>query len=319
MSQLQAIATGVLADLRARRLLPVAAVLLVLVIAVPVVLSKPAEDAPPAKPSAAGASTSVNGLPGPEQALNNDKPLVTLAVLDRPSDLKSYESKNPFKPLKSISSGDTSGIGDGATAPSTGGTGAQPAGPAGDPPGGSGGGPTGGGGTTAPPSLKPPSELRPPKVKTEQFTYVIDLKLRTPTETKSYRKLQRLSLLPSQASPLLIFLGVGDGGNRAVFLVDSTLTPAAGEGRCSPSPKECATVNLEPGERYAFTNQSGGRYELELQQIARVTVKSLRRKAKSSKSSRSRAGARPAGGVRKPVTINDFVPVLVDLVTGGQR
>ena len=51
--------------------------------------------------------------------------------------------------------------------------------------------------------------------------------------------MERLEMLPSEASPLLIFLGVSANAGNAVFLVDSTLE-AAGEGTCKPRASECA-------------------------------------------------------------------------------
>ena len=57
----------------------------------------------------------------------------------------------------------------------------------------------------------------------------MDLTIRGPKGVRSYRDLPKLSLLPAQDNPLLVFLGVEDAGTKAVFLVDAKLSgPRAG-------------------------------------------------------------------------------------------
>ena len=77
-------------------------------------------------------------------------------------------------------------------------------------------------------------------------------------------------MLPTEAPPVLIFLGVDSSGQKAVWLVDSSLTVTGGEGTCSPSVDSCATVALEPGELQRFSNGQGGSYELQIDQIREV-------------------------------------------------
>lgn len=320
MNDVRATLLGVVADLRERRLLPVAIGLILLVIVVPVVLSKPADTPKVQTPTAGTSPATVDGLPGPEQALNNDKPLVTLAVLDKPSNLQTYKGRDPFKPLVSIKAGadalspnagsGTAAGGSTTTAAAGGGGGGGATGDTG----GTGGGSTGGG-TTTPTTPTTPTK---PKTKAKQFTYVIDAKLAGPSKTQRYHHLQRLAMLPTESNPLLIFLGVSSSGNSAVFLVDSKLKPIDGEGSCKPSKTQCATLRLQPGETYAFQDQAGRRYVIELDQIDRVSVASLREEAakEKKKAKASAAEALAAGEPAPPITPTQFVPVLVDLVTG---
>ena len=319
------LALGVLDDLRARKLWPVALFLVVALIAVPVVMLKPAEPVPAPVPSAGTASTAtVGGLPSPEEALaNGGKPLVSLAVLNAPSDLESFESKNPFQPLEELSGlpaddqlafGDTgagAGISSGTTTDTSGGTG-----------GGSfdtGGGGTGGGGgfdpggalplkpiePDPPVSPTPPKDPSEPPAEPEAFTFAVDLTFDGPGgPERRYRNVQRLEMLPSEASPLLVFLGVSAGANSAVFLVDSTLQAINGEGVCSPSPTECATLSLEPGEQQTFIDDQDRKYFVRIDQIREVSVERAQRQ------SAARAGT--AVG-RKPVR-RFVLPIFTDLL-----
>ena len=95
-------ALGVVQDLRDRRLLPVAILLVAALIASRCSCSSPASRS--RRRRRACLRSRGRGLPTPEEALQaGDKPLVSLAVLDKPSNLASFESKDPFKPLNQVS------------------------------------------------------------------------------------------------------------------------------------------------------------------------------------------------------------------------
>ncbi len=300
---------GVIQDLRERRLLPVAVLLAAALIVVPVLMLKPAEQAvaPAATPATPAAAN--NGLPSPEAALAaGDRPLVTLAVLDKPSDLRSFDSKNPFKPLQAIDGGglpDSVKSGSGATVASTGGGGGDTGGS-----GGGGGGDTGG----SPPSGQPvPSPESGQPAEPKKFTYTVDLTFEGPKGVRRYRNLPRLRMLPSDSNPLLVFLGIDAAGEKAVFLVDSTVKMLDGEGSCSPNKAGCATLSMEPGERQAFTDDGGERYEIQIDQIRELSLASVARAAarKAAREDDDRPAAKAAVG-----SARRFVPpVLAELFT----
>jgi hypothetical protein len=73
------------------------------------------------------------------------------------------------------------------------------------------------------------------------------LRLRRAGEPKRLYSLKRLMPLPSRHSPVLVFLGFRDGGRTAVFLVPSSTSPN-GEGTCKPVRKVCSTLYLHAGE-----------------------------------------------------------------------
>lgn len=332
---MKAIALGLLDDLRAKRLWPVALAMLLALIAVPVLLHKPSEEIASLSAETGASSTPAapGGLPSPEEALaGNGQPLVTLATLRRPSTLSSFDVKNPFRPLRELDgSADTNaalaqtaglpvgggGIGFGGTGgsggsvPSGGDTGGGTGTPGGD-------SPAGGGTPTLPftdtPAPSPTPEPTPTPLPERRLAYAVDLTFDGPESApRSYRNLPRLSILPAPESPLLVFLGVGADANSAVFLVDSKLKPVSGDAKCLPSPEECATLSIAPGEQQTFVDEQDRTYFLAIDQIREVPVRS------ASASLPDRPRAKPALGNEEPVR-RFALPDLVDLVvTGGQR
>ncbi len=325
------LALGVFEDLQRRRLIPVVLLLLAALVALPVLMLQKPDPAPVNAPVPAAASDAAAGLPGPREALATNKPLVTLAVLKQSSDLESFEAKNPFKPIDQVSTG---GAGTGSvpavataipTAGSAGASTAQTLTGSGSSTGGggsAGGAPVGGSPTGSPVSGPPtaPTTPTPPKIPSEpkplkprKLAYALDATLSGPSRTVHYRSLAKLAMLPTQAAPLLIFLGVDDTGNNAVFLVDSTLSVVAGEGTCKASNENCATLSLEPGQVEVFTDGQGNRYELGIDQIRLVSAASAARVQ-----AKRLAAARQSAAHVSGAPLRRFVPPMItDLFLGA--
>jgi hypothetical protein len=311
-------------DLRAKRLWPVAVVLLAALVAAPVVLSKKAEEPEPAPAASAAAPAEPKGPEGPAQLA--EVKLEELAE-GSGSSLDSFDPSNPFAPPRKVleaarreaagssgpstatstdagsgsaaGRGNSGGAGSGANAgggSSVGGdTGAGTRG-GGVPDGGV--SPDAGGGT-------PPAVPNPGKPKTTEYTYVVDVAFRANDRRRTVKGMEKLDILPDAASPLLIFMGVTPKAGNAVFLVDSTLD-AAGEGTCKPNPAECAFLYLGPGSEHEFTTDEGGSYTLRVDEIRRVKVGA---KARASKNNDKTATAAVTPARR-------FVPpLLADLVS----
>ena len=305
---------GVIQDLRDRRLLPVAILLAAALIGVPAFMLKPAAEAPaPVAAAPITAPAGAEGLPTPEQALKgSDKPLVTLAVLDKPSNLASFESKNPFKPLQKLEDGLPSTDGS-ALAAATDETATSGGGGTTD------GGSTGGGTSpTVPdsPGTSPGTPTDPQSPEDKKFTYTLDATLDGPNGVRHFRNMPRLRLLPSENSPLLVFLGVDAAGEKAVFLVDSTVTMLEGEGTCSPARNACATLSLEPGERQVFTDGDGERYVIQIDQINERSLASL---AKAARAARKRKKLVAKTSVGYTPQRRFTPPVLAEILTGVQQ
>ena len=82
---------------------------------------------------------------------------------------------------------------------------------------------------------------------------------------------KKLEALPLAEEPLVVYLGVADGGKSAVFMVDSSVEPQ-GDGECVPDPNTCETIHLSEGETEFFdvldaNGESIGQYQLDLIEI----------------------------------------------------
>jgi hypothetical protein len=283
-------------DLQEKRLWPVAAVLLAGLVAVPVLLAKPAGNpSPPA----------IASEPLPKQAKDQMAALAKVTLgeeqSNRGSTLGVFDPSDPFKPPKKYTQEDSADSGS-AAGPGTGSdaTGGGPGGTGTGAPsdGGTTGGVTAPGGTTAPGGGTGGNG----GTTTTTYKYVVDVTFEANGRTRRIKGLEKMDMLPNEAAPLLIFMGVTAKGDDAVFLVDSTLD-AAGEGRCKPTADECAFAYIGAGAEYVFTEDDGDTYTIKIDEIRKVEVGASASKAKGAK---ARASVGPS---------RRFVPpVLADLV-----
>jgi hypothetical protein len=292
------------ADLREKRLWPVAALLAIGLVAVPLVVAKPAREPQPKGPD-----------PAQQAELLPDADLKVLAASDAPdagSALDLFDPRDPFRPpQKVIDAGKEQNANANANSqPAAGGGGAATGDSGGSSGGDTGGGDTGGG---AAPGVTPPA---PPTVKTEQYAYVVDLTFRANNRTRRIRSFRRLGFLPNQSNPLLLFLGVSANLNNAVFLVDSTLEPH-GEGTCKPSGDKCSLLYLGAGELHYFNADNGNTYAIQVDQIRRVKVSG--RANSSSRGTRSKPSGRAGASDSPKAQRSFFPPILADLVSVATR
>jgi hypothetical protein len=282
-------------DLKEKRLWPVAVVLLAGLVAVPVLLAKPADE--PAAPAP------VANAAGPTPDVLKQLAKVKLGddEVGDGSTLGAFDPSNPFNPPKgaikkqpnaaTVAAGpDADKAGSQGSTGDDGSTGTPGGGTPSDVPGGlPGDGNTGGG--------NPPTT-------TTVYKYVVDLTFTANGHRRRIKGMEKLDMLPNQSSPLLIFMGVTPKGSNAVFLVDSTLE-AAGEGSCKPSASECAFAYIGAGSEYIFTEEDGDSYTVRIDEIRKVKVSA---DGKAAKASGAKAHA-AVGPTRR------FIPPLVaDLV-----
>ncbi|SEH14134.1 hypothetical protein [Thermoleophilum album] len=304
-------------ELRERRLLPIAVLLCVALIAIPVLL-------------AGGGGGSSAPTVAPVQPPTRSE-LARLQVQPAENDVRgsrldSFRARDPFRPPKGVrlqTQGGASGSGSLPTLAGSSGGASQ---------GGSGGGRAGGGagagggapsgGSTPAPSGGPTTSVRRT---TTSYRYVVDLTFGKVGSERRFRGQDKLAMLPSESAPLLILLGVEGDGDNAVFLVDASLKKTSGEGSCKPAKDDCAVLTLGPGNEHRLRDEQGNDYLLRIDAIRRVKVKPASAKSANAQAD-SAAPARAASAglssegagadAAPPVEFRRFeLPVLSDLFT----
>jgi hypothetical protein len=234
------------ADLIEKRLWPVAVGLLVALVAIPVLVAKPATESGSTAPT-----TADTALLGADSAalIGETKPVVSLG-----SDggfrkhVARLERKDPFiqqaKDKVSKSS-------ENATVEAGGTTGAQGTTPT----------------TTSPDSTTttPSGGEQPVKL----YEWTASVKFGMIDQTKS-ETVTPAEFMPSENNPVLLFLGADESGKHALFLVSSEAT-SRGDGTCTPSESSCQIVKLAKGDvqffEVALSADTVITYELELTDI----------------------------------------------------
>jgi hypothetical protein len=248
----------------------VAVGLIAAIVAVPVILFKPASDAaPPATivPRTNGAET-----------------LPVVSVDSGPtvgSRLEAYNEKNPFKPMKDLakttpaggaSGGAAGASGGGAGGSSSGGGGGSTSG--GTTSGGSGsGGTTSGGGSTSGGTTSGGSTT-PSR---QWFRYAADFTFGpSGDKAKKFESVANFTMLPNETTPAVVFLGVGADGKTAMFYVADPGFTADGEGTCNAEGAACRYLTLKVGEstdEETFSAVDGSvSYDLKLLKIKRENL-----------------------------------------------
>ena len=282
-------------DLRDRRLLPLAAVLLIAIPALPLLLGSgggdPAATMPPAETGIA-----TEEIPTLPAVLTS-----TPGLRDYRKRLDALSSKNPFAQQFDGSTEETQaasvtqvqgvgGTGSGpVAAPPVGGGAAAPAAEPSSTPtsatvsgtttssdtsqaGTVSGGDTtstddGGGGTSGQGSSSPGGR--------RWFTYRIDVTTGPAGGAKERSNVKRLTVLPSQSNPVALFVGASEGGKKASFLVSTDVSGSRGQGDCVPRPSDCRLLVLEPGQERKFDYAPDGEpdtYVIKLDTIRIVPI-----------------------------------------------
>jgi hypothetical protein len=109
----------------------------------------------------------------------------------------------------------------------------------------------GGGGTV--PTTEPPVSATPtaePKPKVPANSVNVRFGTSDAEELES-QTLERMTALPSEEEPTLVFMELEDNGKTAVFMLAGEVT-AQGDGECLPTPEDCQTLKLRVGETEFF-------------------------------------------------------------------
>jgi hypothetical protein len=318
-------ALNVWEDLRAKRLWPVALVLALALVAVPILLLKgrpeqARRDLDLSPPSAARlpiVNPDDSAMSGSSRldALSSKNPfkphLDKLAAMGDPASPDSSASATESAPSSSSgASGAEGATGTGSAGGASGGSGDTGAASGGGSSGGSGGGGGSGGdsgGGTAPSSGSGgggSSGGGSSQPATRYFTYetVVHFGLPGSTEYDQSRRLRGVTPLTGRAERVVVvYLGQSAAG-ESVFLVNQDFKVGRGDGNCRPSPKDCAFVYLKPesGRNDVVIRRKGAEgdeYRLHLVEVHRVFVDpdgtGTTSAAGESRRKRHRRGLRP--------------------------
>ena len=242
-------------DLRNRGLLPVVALLLVAIVAIPIVISR-----------GGSSSASISDTALEEAAAN--APEAQSAVLAYEPGLRKYQdrldklnAKDPFEQQfvpAGPSAADVSGTGGGAGGGDSAGA-TSPTDVSSDP-----GTTDTGGGSSKKKGKK--------KSITRYFSYQADVLVGDASATlEPHSNLAPFSPLPSEAAPVLIYLGPNTSGQYALFLVSSRVSHQSGPGICVPAPDDCALLALSTGQTEDLVYDGDGKtYRIQLVSLRRV-------------------------------------------------
>jgi hypothetical protein len=252
--------TNMIKELRERKLWPIAIGLIVALVAVPVLLSKKA-------PTNLVTPQPTGGLP---YSTGTALPTISVKATQGASKLAG-RGRDPFTP-QHVATTSTTAVTVAAATPAAPSVGAGATGTSSV----SAGGASGGGAsspvtpapstpapsTSAPaPSAPSPSAPAPapkpgPTGLTAEQSYQVSLALTTADGgVDTIDPLERLSILPSQQQPLLVELGVLQGGGRVLFAVEPGAA-VSGPGVCTPGPIDCEILSLAPGQREGVSKQT---------------------------------------------------------------
>jgi hypothetical protein len=130
---------------------------------------------------------------------------------------------------------------------------------------------------------------------TRYFSYRVSLHFGRSGKVKRYGDVKRLTALPSSTFPFFTYLGVLEDQNTAVFLVTADVS-ASGDGTCRPSKTACQVLALKPGDSVRLVyHPSDGRdpiaYRLEMGSVKRVETVDKAKAAKARASVNRRGNA----------------------------
>ena len=143
---------------------------------------------------------------------------------------------------------------------------------------------------TVPTAPKPPTTTIP--------AYSIDVRFGSSSDGELPRQtLQRNEALPDENDPVLVYLGVKNGGKTAVFMLSEGLKPT-GDGVCTPK-DTCETIELQAGETEFFDlsgDTDGTQFELDVVKIHKHATKVADTEHRPRPAS---ASPRPSPGARR--------------------
>jgi hypothetical protein len=266
-------------DLRDRRLLPLVALTLVAIFAVPFLLGNDSEETPEPPPDS-----------GPIAALKEAAAAGSskLTVVEATPGLRDYSKRlrartptDPFKQrytapvlkdakLNEAKSTSTTGTAGGedttSTSTTTGETALPPSSDTGGAPAGTGGGSAGGGGGS--------SSQPQPNPEAVVYSFAVDVTIvhssgseaagdKQTDEPDVRKRILPPTSLPGRQTEVVTYLGLSPTTRKPFFLVSTDVTGVFGEGKCAAGSDRCQLIELELGMPEVFEyGEAGDRYKI---------------------------------------------------------
>ena len=260
-------------DLRERHLLPLVAILLVAIVALPIALSGGSSGSESAESEAVAAT--------PGAPLPSSKLIVAKAA----PGLRDYRGrlagapKDPFEQQYATPEGEGNAVGSSAATEGSSSGGAE--------------GPQGTGEPTTPETQSTPPETSPgegngepsPGGQLRYYSFAIDVRVvpvpsggaaDSKAEPSVRHNLPELTMLPSRKQPALTFLSVSKDEKKALMLVSDQVTALFGDGICVVGSETCQLLALEQGvpETVAYGPQEHI-FRIELLKLRLLTTSKL--------------------------------------------
>lgn len=253
---------GIRQELGQKKFWPVAAVLLAAIVAVPLLLSSspsktPVAQAPlPASPPASAslpalnvqATPTVSHLNGPshnpfDQGSTSTSTTSTTSTASAPTGGGSTTTTSSSSGSTSTgSSGSSSSTSSGSSSSSSSGSSST----------------TSSSGSTPPPSITGNAKPKQPTGLSSNESYDVAFAItNTAGGVNTVDPFERLSLVPNNQEPLLVELGVLQGGSRVLFAVQPG-TVLNGPGACTPGPIDCEVLSLAQDQTEAVSSRDSG-------------------------------------------------------------
>ena len=246
--------TNLFDDMRERHLLPVVALLVVALIAVPILMGGGSEEEAPPPDSVAIADVAPP-LETDPVVLASEPEL--RAFKER---LENFQTRNPFNqhvPKEEDDAAATDSASDALPTDSATGTTTDP-------------------GATDPGDLPPiptdpgnPGDPVPVEPDDDDggvtlVTTRVDVRVGPVGNTKVIKDVKFLDFLPERKTPIVQYLQSDFDLTNSVFIVSDFVNKTEGDGKCAPSPQQCQFLQLEKGDTQSFMYSDGKRYTLTL-------------------------------------------------------
>lgn len=248
-------------DLKDRHLLPVAAILVVAIFAVPIALSSGSDSEEAAPGAAAGASASQSGAAATSGQL----------VAEAAPGLRDYKRRlDDGKGTDPFENGNSAPEQDGSEGEPEGSPSAKPSSTPESP--------------ESVPYVPPTSGGAPGTGRLIHYSYAIDVRVSggSGNQKKSTvrENLPSLTMLPSRETPAIVYMGSTKDGKKAVMTVSSDVQAIFGDAKCVLGSQTCQMLVMEEGLPETFVyGGSGKTYTIELLKIELVESDKLNKAA----------------------------------------